>query len=83
MMTTPGDVDARFRKMILSRSPAARLGMSCRMFSTARSLMAAGILAGRGDVDPGYLRERIFLRLYGDDFSIPERERILRYLRTT
>jgi len=53
------------------------------MFSTAKALVRAGILQEFGELNAEDLRERIFQRIYGRDFSASDLEKILRYLRST
>jgi len=43
MSDTSVEVEERFLKLMLARSPAERLAMACRMFSTAKALVRAGI----------------------------------------
>jgi len=77
MKDTPEAVEKRFREMMMARSPAERLAMACRMFSTAKALVRAGLLHKHGHLEPQELRRHIFLRFYGNDFSKEECERIL------
>jgi len=60
---TPPDVDELYRRMILRRSPEERLGMACRMFSSARALARAGMPAASG----AQARRQMLLRLYAED----------------
>ena len=63
MNDTPPDVDEPYRRMLLRRSPAERLCMACRMFSSARALVRAGMPATSG----AQIRRQMFLRLYAAD----------------
>ena len=81
MRDTPRDVEARYREMILSQTPARRFAMCCNMNSTARALVRAGILQECGGKEPEDYRERLFLRFYGRDFDAAELEKILTHLR--
>jgi hypothetical protein len=83
MKDTPANVEARYREMLLSLSPIERLVMACRMFSTAKALVQAGILNENPELDEKALRGKIFQRFYGGDFSASESERILRHLGNT
>jgi len=76
MKDTSPDVEARYRRMILARSPADRLRMACRMFTTAKTLAKAGLEAEHGLLERGALRRQIFLRFYGADFPPAARDRI-------
>jgi hypothetical protein len=60
---TPPDVDELYRRMLLRRTPVERLGMACRMFSSARALARAGMPATSG----AQMRRQMFLRLYAED----------------
>ena len=75
MNDTSPDVDELYRRMLLRRSPVERLGMACRMFSSARALARAGMPATSG----AQARRQIFLRLYAADMLDDRlRERALR-----
>jgi hypothetical protein len=72
---TPPDVDERYRRMLLRRSPEERLVMACRMFSSARVLARAGMPATSG----AQMRRQMFLRLYAADMPDDRlRERAIR-----
>jgi hypothetical protein len=59
--------------------PVQRLKMGCRMFTTSRRLIEAGIRLELGDmVDEKEHRRRLFIRLYGQDLS---REQIEAFIR--
>jgi hypothetical protein len=81
MPNGPNDVEARFSQMLLAETPARRLAMGCSMFSAAKALIRAGIVSEFGGSEPEDLRQRIFIRLYGCDFGVDEREIILRRLK--
>src|SRR5689334_4838653 len=71
-------MEARFRAMIMARPPGGeRLKITAAMFETTRKLMIAAIRAARPDITEVELRQELFLRYYGDEFSAEERERIL------
>lgn len=73
MSTAQQSGDELMRRLMMERTPCDRLQMCSRMFSTARTLAIAGIAAEGDDLDEATLRQRIFLRFYGTEFS--ERER--------
>ena len=77
MRDTPPDVEARYRCMLLARPGEERLRMGFSMYSTARALVVASILAKEPDASPARIREAIFLRFYGRDFDQATRERIV------
>lgn len=83
MSDTSVDVEERFLKLMLARSPGERLAMACRMFSTAKALVRAGILEEHGLKGPSQVREYMFLRLYGQDFGETEKAKILNSWKVT
>jgi len=71
-----GDLDGRYRAMLLQRAPVERLMMACGMFSAAQALVRAGIVAG-GVADEVEIRRELFLRFYGSEIADPGfRERV-------
>jgi hypothetical protein len=80
MKDTPPDVERKYRELLLERSGADRLKMGCSMFATARALAVAAVREEEPTASPGRVRAQLFLRLYRDDFSEDERQRIVRRL---
>jgi hypothetical protein len=78
MTDTSSEVLLRYRRRLLALSPEARVAMTSRMFSTAKTLAVAGLLRDGERPD----REQLFRRLYGHDFDPCEVRRIAEYLRT-
>ena len=82
MKDTSPEVERRFNDLLRRLSPAERLAMCCRMFTTAKSLARAGIVQA-GAQTAAATRKQLFLRFYGRDFTEPERARIISGLRVT
>ena len=80
MKDTSAAMERKFHEMLRARSPQERLTMTCRMFGTAKELVRSGLLHEHGHLDPGELRRRIFLRMYGNDFSEDERDKIANHI---
>ena len=78
MTDTSPEVAARLRAHYGARTPAQRVQMATSLFTSAKVLVRAGIRMQLGDIPEGELRRRLFLRLYGDEFSESERSAILR-----
>ena len=76
MSSALGEVDARFRGMMQKLTPAERLAMACRMFSTARALVVAGLLSRNRDLTGLRLRRALLQRLYGRDLGAEQLDRI-------
>ena len=71
-------VERRFTEMIMALTPAQRLAMASRMFDTGRKLALAGLQMASGPMKPSELSAKLFLRMYGGDFSSAEAARILK-----
>ncbi len=76
MKKTPGDADARFSEMMRALTPAERLAMACRMFSTGRALAVAGLLSRDQSLSESQLRQALLRHLYGSDFDAERLERV-------
>ena len=63
--TTP-EAEAEFRRRVMAKSPEERLKMACDMFSTAKKIAEAGILAEEGPLEKDELRRRLYERIYGE-----------------
>jgi hypothetical protein len=72
MNDTPLSVENRMIKMISSRSPAERMRMACSMFDSGKKLMLAGLQRDSANYSEAQLRGRLFVRMYGDNFSSEE-----------
>jgi hypothetical protein len=78
MNDTSPEMEARYRAMVMSRPPGGeRLRIVSDMFDMTRTLLVAGIRAARPDITEVELRQELFLRYYGDEFSPEQREKIL------
>ncbi len=70
-----------FHDMIMKRSPIERLFMGFSMYNTSREIVKSSILAHNPEITSQKMKEEIFLRFYGMDFSEVEKEKILGFLR--
>ncbi len=80
MSDTSVEVARKYREMLLQRSGADRLKMGCSMFATARALVVASLREREPSASPAALRQGVFLRFYGTEFGMDERERIVAWL---
>jgi len=78
MSDTSKEIEQRYKEMLLSRTPLERLKMASRMYDSGRKLVIAGIQHGKHPLTDSQLRGQVFLRMYGSDFTVEERERIIR-----
>ena len=66
--TTP-EAAARLAALFAQRSGSDRVRMACEMFTLARALMVANILAESPGITAAELRVRIFERTYGHELE--------------
>jgi len=78
MSDTSKEIEQRYKERLLSRTPLERLKMASRMYDSGRKLVIAGIQHGKHPLTASQLRGQVFLRMYGSDFTVEERERIIR-----
>ena len=80
MRDTPPAVDAMYRELLMSRTPAERVRMAASMHEAAKDIIRAGIPddCWRTEAD---LRIEVFRRFYRQDFSPEEMARIVEGLR--
>ncbi len=80
MNDTSAKIKQLYNEMLLSKSPLERLRMASRMYDSVKKLAISGLLKDRQHLNPSRLRGELFLRIYGNDFSVAERERIMEKL---
>ena len=61
----------------MSRTPLERLRMVSKMYDSGRKLVIAGIQNERQQLNASQLRGQLFLRMYGSDFTVADRKRII------
>ncbi len=81
MKDTSPHIEQKFREMLMARSSEERMMMGFSMFDTAKKIVISSIKNEDPDISLEKLREKIFLRFYGSDFSEFEKEKILAYLK--
>lgn len=81
MNDTRPEVQRTLDVMFAALSPAQRVRMMSGMFDTMRRLLASGIRAEQPEISEAELRVQMFLRLYRNDFTREECERIVAAIR--
>lgn len=76
MSDTSPDMQKRYQSLIARKSPSERLRMASSMFDTGITLMRAGLKSRNRELNEAQLRARVFLRLYGEDFTSSEIRKI-------
>jgi len=77
MSDTPKQIQLRYNKMLMSLTPSDRLRMVSRMYDSGRKLVISGIKNGSQRLSTSQLRGQLFLRIYGSDFTVVERKKII------
>lgn len=80
MQDTSPKMEAKWREMMMAKSPIERLKMGMSMFRTSQELAIRFIKEQNPDITPAQLRQELFLKFYRDDFTEKQREKILKYL---
>ena len=74
MNDTPENIDEAYRKMLMKLTGEKRILMSLTMFDLAAELMISRITELYAEKD---FKKQIFLRMYDNDFTQAEKEKIL------
>jgi hypothetical protein len=74
MNNAENSIEKVYREMLMKLSGKKRLLMSLSMSRLSLEIMVCGIMEKYGDRD---LKKHVFLRLYGNDFTDKEKEKIL------
>ena len=74
MNDTPENIDEIYRKMLMALTGEKRILMSLSMFDLAARLMISSITEMYTAKD---FKKQIFLRMYDNDFTQAEKEKIL------
>ena len=80
MKDTSEEFEIRFRNMIMRRSPEERLLMGSSMFDTAKQIVRSSIMEQYPKILPKEMKEKIFLRFYGMEFSEIDKKKIAKGL---
>jgi len=74
MNDTPENIDEIYRKMLMQQTGEKRILMGLSMFDLATRLMISSIMEMHTAKD---FKKQIFLRMYDNDFTQTEKEKIL------
>ncbi len=80
MNDTSEAMEKRYRALLMERSGEERLKMGCSMFDAAKEIVRSSILNENPGLTARELKEKIFLRFYGLDFSESQKQRIIAQL---
>jgi hypothetical protein len=68
------------RKLVMAMSPSERGKLSLQLFAAERNRITQIILKENPGISAGGIRRELFLKLYGNDFSAEEKEKIIKCL---
>jgi len=74
---THPDIAIKFQELIMSKSGEQRLLMGFSMYDTARRIVQSALASQRPEITAREMREGIFTRFYGHEFTDAEKKKIL------
>jgi len=77
MNDTSPEMEKRYHAMLMRRSGQERLKMGCSMYDAAKQIVKSSILNESPGLTESELKEKIFLRFYGLDFSESQKQKII------
>ena len=81
MSDTSDRMEKEYAAILMRRSGQERLKMGCSMYDMAKEMVRNSILNDNPELTEGELKEKIFLRFYGLDFSQSQKRKIMASLR--
>lgn len=81
MNDTSPEMEKRYHDMLMRRSGEERLKMGCAMYDAAKEIVRSSILNENPGLTEQELKEKIFLRFYGLDFSESRKRKIVAELK--
>ena len=76
MNDTHQRISIQFRRLIMMKSNEERLLIGCSMYDAAKQIVKSSIYSQYPKINAINLKEKIFLRFYGMDFSNAQKEKI-------
>ena len=83
MNDTSPEMAQKMREMLKEKSPEQRLIMGCNMTATSKYLVSEAIKRSNPGISLAGLRQELFIKFYGNEFSPMEKVRILNHLEKT
>ncbi len=74
---TSPEMKKQYYALLMQRSGEERLKMGCAMCDVAKAVVRSSILNENPGLTQGELKEKIFLRFYGLDFSESQKQKII------
>jgi hypothetical protein len=80
MDDTPPEIYAKMNELYQKKTAEERFRMSFSMMRTARYFILRAILEENPNISKAGLKRELFLRLYKDDYTDEEKEKIVKHL---
>ncbi len=77
MNDTHPDIAIKFQELIMSKSGEQRLLTGCSMYDTAKKIVQSALVSQQPEITAKEMREGIFSRFYGHEFTEAEKQKIL------
>ncbi len=77
MNDTNPEIATLYRNMIMRKSGEERLLIGCSMYDTARKIVLNSIRNNHPEITNTEIKKEIFLRFYGLEFNLAEKELLL------
>lgn len=81
MNDTSPEMEKQYYAQLMQLSGEERLKMGCAMYDAAKEIVRSSILNENPGLTEGELKEKIFLRFYGLDFSETQKRKIIASLK--
>ena len=82
MNDTSDEMNRKMCEMIQQKLPIERLKMGCSMYDMSKRLVVQAILKNNPHLSAADLRQEIFQKFYGNDFTPETSAKIIKHLRS-
>jgi uncharacterized protein YneF (UPF0154 family) len=80
MKDTPPEIEEKVREIFRKKTPEERIRMGCEMYDVSRYLVRQALLRENPHISEAELKQQLFLRFYGNEFSKDKMAEILAHL---
>jgi hypothetical protein len=80
MHDTSPEMQEKIYELIRAKTPFERFQMGCSMLSTSRYLIIRALREENPNISNAELRQQLFLKFYGEEFSEAQKAKILAHL---
>jgi hypothetical protein len=80
MNDTPPEIEEKVREIFRKKTPEERIRMGCEMYDASRYLVQQALLRENPNISEVELKQQLFLRFYGNEFSKEKLDGILAHL---